>query len=98
MSVPSILDEMKKTFTQRQETYGRSYVRFGHIAAALWPDGLAVTSPEDFARLGVVVQIISKLARYTNIAKGHKDSAHDLAIYGAILESLTNELEPEDDL
>lgn len=88
-TVPDILRGMAKTFEERHETYGDSYLTFGKVAAALWPDGLDHKTEDDYNRLGVVVQIISKLCRYTSKSSGHLDSAHDIAVYAAILEELT---------
>lgn len=88
--VPEVLRGMADTFSQRHTTYGDSYLTFGEVAAALWPRGLAVSSVAEFNRLGVLTQIIGKLVRYTGAGQ-HKDSAHDMAVYAAILESLTDE-------
>lgn len=85
------LEDMHKTASERASVYGDSYLRFGNVARGLWPNGLHVESKEDFDRLGVVVQIISKLVRYTGTEHGHKDSAHDLAVYGAMLSTITEE-------
>jgi hypothetical protein len=88
----TILDGMKRTAQERHEVYGDSFLTFGKIAAALWPNGLAVGTEEEFARLGVLVQILSKLCRYSATPQGHIDSAHDMAVYSAILELLTEDL------
>lgn len=85
------LEEMRKTASERAAMYGDSYLRFGAVASGLWPNGLHIESKEDFDRLGVVVQIISKLVRYTGTPRGHKDSAHDLAVYGAMLSTITED-------
>lgn len=81
------------TFRQRAAVYGDSYVKFGAVMAALFPCGLRVepADEESFIRLGVFVQIVSKVTRYAEqlSAGGHKDSAHDLMVYGAILEEVT---------
>lgn len=87
-----IIDAIKRMLETAQERggrYGRAYLRFGAVAKALWPDGLHATSEDDFVRLGITVQIINKLVRYTGVEGGHQDSAHDLAVYGAMLESVT---------
>jgi len=83
------LRDMADTFDERHNMYGDSYLQFGKVAAALWPDGMKYQKEDDYNRLGVVVQIISKLCRYTHSPAGHRDSAHDMAVYAAILESLT---------
>ena len=84
-----------KTFQARNAVYGGSFLTFGGVMAALFPDGLKIEAGDrdSFNRLGVFVQIISKCCRYA--AKfgsgGHQDSAHDLMVYAAILESLAKE-------
>jgi hypothetical protein len=88
-TVPEILEQMAKTFRERAAIYGPSYMRFGQIAAALWPDGIPSGSYEELNRLGIIVQIIGKLVRYAAVPGGHKDSAHDMAVYAAMLESIT---------
>lgn len=87
-----ILNGMKRTARERHDAYGDSFLTFGKVAAALWPAGLSVGTEEEFARLGVLVQIISKLCRYSVSPQGHADSAHDMAVYSAILELLTEDL------
>lgn len=90
-SVPEILQAAAKTFAQRSEIYGDNYKKFGRIMQVLFPEGLELRSPEDFNRLGVFVQCLSKLTRYAEQLElgGHQDSAHDLSVYAAMLEELT---------
>jgi len=87
--VVSVLEGMIKTATERGKLYGDSYLKFGAVADALWPDGFTAATPNDLVRMGVIVQVIGKLIRYTSVPGGHKDSAHDLAVYAALLESVT---------
>jgi hypothetical protein len=84
-----------ETFKKRNAVYGGSYLTFGNVMSALFPEGLKI-DPKDvsaFNRLGVFVQIVSKCCRYSAkfSSGGHPDSAHDLMVYAAILESLTEE-------
>lgn len=81
------------TFKQRNETYGNSYLTFGAVMAAMFPHGLNIDAgnTEAFNRLGIFVQIVGKCCRYaTSLADGgHPDSAHDIMVYGAMLEEVT---------
>jgi len=86
---PAILKAGAKTFEERGKVYGKNYVTFGHVGKALWPDGVKLETPEDFIRHGILIQCLSKLTRYANNPKGHKDSAHDLMVYAAMLEEVT---------
>lgn len=87
------LERMAETFRERSAVYGPTYERFGAVAAALWPEGLGAASEEEWARRGVLLQIVHKLLRYIDTPNGHVDSAHDLGTYGAILESITQQKE-----
>jgi hypothetical protein len=84
-----ILMEGAKTHAERSEVYGKNYEVFGKVASALWPDGLTLKTESDFIRHGIFVQCLSKITRYANSEKGHKDSAHDLMVYAAMLEEVT---------
>lgn len=91
-SVPEILQKAAETFAQRSEIYGDNYKKFGHVMSVMFAEGLELRSPEDFNRLGVFVQCLSKLMRYAEQLElgGHLDSAHDLSVYAAMLEELSS--------
>lgn len=82
---------MAATARERGKRYGKAYKRFGEVAAALWPDGLTLKTVGDFERMGALVQVLNKLVRYTTTTEGHRDSAHDMAVYATILEEVTDE-------
>lgn len=81
------------TFKERNEKYGNSYLTFGNVMASLFPHGLNIAAGDiaSLNRLGIYVQIISKCCRYANSLAdgGHEDSAHDIMVYGAMLEEVT---------
>ena len=90
---PDFLEDGAATFRERNAIYGDTYLEFGRMCAAIFPEGIQV-EPGDidgFNRLGVLVQAIGKIARYgANLNKGgHQDSAHDLMVYAAMLEEVT---------
>lgn len=91
--VPEILRDCATTYEQRNKLYGDNYKKFGHVMKAIFPNGLSLSTPEDFNRLGIFIQCLSKLTRYSESIErgGHKDSAHDLAVYAAMLEELTDD-------
>ncbi len=93
MKASDNLEAGAKTFLERNATYGNSYLTFGAVMAALFPRGLNIDAGnvDGFNRLGIYVQIVSKCCRYaTSIADGgHADSAHDIMVYGAMLEEVT---------
>lgn len=92
-SVPEILRECAMTYEERNKSYGDNYKKFGHVMQAIFPDGIALVTAEQHIRFGVFVQCVSKLTRYAQTLEygGHKDSAHDLAVYGAMLEEVTDD-------
>lgn len=94
MSTPyTNLMEAANTYEQRNALYGDSYLVFGQVMAAMLPSGIELSGERAFNRFGVLVQCVSKLTRYAaNLqAGGHQDSAHDLCVYAAMLESLTEQ-------
>lgn len=90
---PDFLEAGAETFRQRNAVYGDTYLEFGRMCAAIFPDGIHVEANDvaGFNRLGVFVQTLSKIARYAANANkgGHQDSAHDLMVYAAMLEEVT---------
>lgn len=93
MTVPEILVAAAKTQEQRNKLYGNSYKRFGTVMKALLPDGIELNTEDEWNRFGVFFHAVGKITRYAANLKtgGHKDSAHDLVVYGAMLEELTEE-------
>lgn len=93
-TVPGILNDAAKTFAQRSAIYGDNYKRFGPAFLALFPDGKLpeIKSAADVTRLGLMVQIVGKMTRYAEnfTTGGHLDSARDMCVYAAMLESETH--------
>lgn len=87
------LEAATKTFIERNAIYGNNYTRAGALLLALFPEGgiPAITTEEDANRLNLFIACAGKLQRYAhNFAKGgHRDSAHDLIVYAAMLEEAT---------
>lgn len=92
LTVPELLRAAAATFEQRSRVYGDSYKQFGAVMQALFPDGMYCETEDEFQRMGVLVQCVSKLMRYArNVKKGgHVDSALDLCVYAAMLGELTH--------
>ena len=87
------LRQSADVFEERGRVYGEAYKRFGPVMEALFPGGFYAFGPDAFNRLGVIVQIVSKLVRYTGAMKdgGHDDSLLDLSTYAAMLRELDAE-------
>lgn len=82
-----VLGEMLETFLQRQSVYGDNVNRIGFVLAALFPDGVKLNTPEDHDRYHLFLMIAVKMTRLAVTNINHQDSAHDLAVYGAMLET-----------
>ena len=91
--VPGILEGAAKTFAQRGKVYGCAYKKHGEVLAKLFPAGLHLETPDDHNRFAAFNAIVGKLTRYSNQMEsgGHKDSAHDIINFAAMLEELTDE-------
>lgn len=87
--VPHILDEALKTFKQRQSVYKKSCDIQGEVMNALFPDGIKLSTPEEFKRYSLLNFQVSKMIRYaSNFHEGgHQDSTHDLGVYAFMQES-----------
>jgi hypothetical protein len=85
-----------ETFEERNRLYGENYKHIGKLLldffehAGGFPE---IKTIEEASRLNLVISCAAKLQRYCTSFKtgGHKDSAHDLSVYAAMLEELTNE-------
>ncbi len=82
-----------ETFKKRNAKYGDNYKRFGSLMLELFPEGVDLSTEDDFNRYGILTQVVAKLTRYTeNFSKGgHADSIHDLMVYSAMLAHLDEE-------
>jgi len=92
-TVPEMLRAAAGIYEERNKLYGDNYKRFGEIMHSLFPTGLTLTTTDDFNRLGVFVQIVSKVTRYAeNYGRGgHRDSLDDAAVYAMMLQELDAE-------
>lgn len=88
-----ILTEMAATYTERNALYKDNYKRFGDLMISLFPNGLTMTTRDEWNRICIFMMISSKLTRYAaNFESGgHLDSIHDTGVYSAMLEELTRE-------
>lgn len=86
-----ILEDMAKTFRERNALYGNNYHHFGEMMVALFPRPLTISTEEEWNRLALLLQVQIKVSRYAQQfpTGGHQDSAHDAGVYSAMLEELT---------
>lgn len=92
-SPAELLDAGAATFRERNAIYGDNYKRMGTLMLALFPDSVIpqVSTPSDANRLNLIIDCLGKLQRYAHNfhAGGHRDSAHDLMVYAAMLQEAT---------
>ena len=96
-TVPEILRAAADTFEQRNKLYGDNYKEVGPVLQLMlssWKDACGSMGEQEWNRLCVFLHCFNKLTRYAqalnNGEPGHKDSAHDLIVYAAMLEELTS--------
>lgn len=97
-----VAEEFKKKaklYDERNALYGDNYKRFGFIMVHLFPSGAALNGPHDFNRMGIFVQIVSKVTRYAAQFEkgGHADSLDDLSVYAMMLKELDAIIKEEDE-
>ena len=90
--VPQALRAAAEIYEQRNAMYGDNYKKFGTWAQPLLADCNA-TTVTDVNRLGVLLQMLSKMSRYVENfnAGGHDDSLDDLVVYSMMLKELDSE-------
>lgn len=81
-----LLQEMANTFRERNVVYGDNYKVVAAVMMTLFPEGIALTSADNFLTWHLFELIVVKLTRFTNSGLTHKDSIHDIAVYAAMLE------------
>lgn len=91
----ALLAQGAVTYTERNSLYKDNYKAYGDLLLALFPNRTlpSITKAEDASRLNLIMDCLCKLQRYVyNFENGgHKDSAHDLMVYAAMLEESTDE-------
>lgn len=93
-TVPEMLREAAKTYEERNKIYGDNYKHFGEVMQGIFPQGLTVSTVDDWNRLGVLVQIAGKITRYGAqfAAGGHDDSLLDTTVYSTMLRELDSQI------
>jgi|TARA_R100001015_G_C4629178_1_gene189825 hypothetical protein len=96
-SADKILLSMAETFRERNKIYGDNYKSVGEVMMALFPDGIELSSKDQFNKWHLFELMVVKLTRFANTNLSHKDSIHDAAVYAAMVESLMPEERKEND-
>lgn len=82
-----ILDEMAKTFRERNAVYGDNFRMVGKMMAVLFPNGVPpeVLHSDQFHLFELK---LVKLSRFAISNLQHLDSIHDDGVYSAMIESI----------
>ncbi|NBQ49091.1 MAG: hypothetical protein EBV86_01260 [Marivivens sp.] len=83
-----VMREMLETFEQRGALYKDNYLLIGQVLEVIFPDGVQLLTQGDHNRYHLFIQCLNKLLRLAMTDLSHQDSAHDLAVYAAMLEGL----------
>lgn len=92
LPVPEALEAAAHTFRVRNAVYGSNYEMVGPIMGILFPNGVdrELLSSDQFHLFELV---IVKLSRLATSRLTHRDSAHDAAVYCAMIEAIIKETE-----
>ena len=99
--IPPVYEALRSLgslYEARNELYGGNYKKFGALMVALdnfCPQGIAGGDcPDTWNRIGLLVQIASKLSRYCAQFNegGHPDSLDDLSVYAQMLQEVDGEI------
>ncbi len=82
-----MLAEGSETFRERNAVYGDNYQMVGPIMAILFPNGVPAVLLGK-AQFHLVELIVVKLSRFAVSKLTHRDSARDIMVYGAMIESV----------
>jgi hypothetical protein len=93
-----VLERLSKLFRKKNTGYGDTYLTQGAIMTALFPDGVTLSTDQDFNRFYIVDEMVMKFQRYCRkfAEGGHLDSLHDTIVYGAMLAELDENIKFRD--
>lgn len=83
-----VMREMLETFEARAKVYGNNYLIIGKVMEAMLPDGITLRTADDHNAFHLFLMQMVKMTRLANTDLKHIDSAHDSAVYGAMLAGL----------
>lgn len=88
--VPERLRDLGNIYEDRNKLYGDNYKHFGKVMQGMFPRGVHLATEEDWTRIGVFIQAVSKMTRYGQSfeRKGHPDSLDDCSVYCQMLQEV----------
>jgi len=91
MRADQILAAAAQTFAERNAVYKDNWTQVGQIMTALFPNGVHLKSEADFNKWHLFELAVVKLTRFANSGLTHRDSIHDIIVYAAMVEMLTDD-------
>jgi hypothetical protein len=93
-TVPQRLSLLGNIHKDRGKVYKKDYHHLGESLKAMFPDGLTLTTTEEFNRFALFVHLHGKVMRYAQsmLTGGHADSLDDLAVYSMMAQECDQEL------
>lgn len=81
------LQGLSDLFAQRGQQYGDSFLKFGPVMRAIFPDGLELTTADEWNRFALFFMCVVKLHRYGMKFHdgGQADSLDDTSVYAQML-------------
>jgi len=81
-SAASVLRIGADIYEERNKLYGDNYKHFGKVMRGMFPTGATLITEEDWTRIGIFIQAVSKMTRYGQSfeRKGHPDSLDDCSV------------------
>lgn len=91
----TILEQMAKTYRERNAVYGDNFRMVGPIMQIMFPNGVPVelVGSDQFHLFEL---ILVKLTRFAVAELKHLDSIHDAGVYAAMIESIVANQQGED--
>ena len=86
-----MLEEMARTYRERNEIYGDNFRLVGPVMMAMFPKGIELRTAQDFERWHLFELLVVKLTRFATSGLEHQDSIHDAGVYSAMIESIIKE-------
>lgn len=93
-TVQQLLDSWGPLFATKNAAYGDSWSTSGRVLSSLLPKGVVLREEQDFIVYGLLVRMLDKIIRVTNLQFGgasdnvleaSADTAADLGVYAAML-------------
>jgi hypothetical protein len=86
--VPEILRELADLYEERNKVHGDNYLKLGHVLKGYFPNGITLSTVDDFNRYALFTMVVGKMGRYAECmlrGEDHEDSLRDSSVYGAML-------------